>query len=312
MRRWHKRKIRSQACIASRRMTANVNLGKNGSTSLFVTTLLLLLPLYPHGGCWAQAPASGAPSPISLIEEVARVQIAMLNREGWYLRYRTHRVDDKNDVVRDVMETPDGSVARLVLRDGHPLSRDEDTAGRSRLKGITKNSLQKKRKQESSGQSLATDLIGAMPKAMVYSYAPGQPQSSSGAHDEIVLDYKPNPTFHPTSTPQEGLTGLEGRIWIDGRDHHLIRMDGRIIRNVNLAWGLVARIYPGGTIQMTQAKIGEGRFAYESLTVDLTIRELLVRTVHMKSMMRADNFQVLPRTLSSDEAIRTLLDTPLP
>src|SRR5882757_2818839 len=301
MRCWHKRKIGSQACIASKRMTANVDLYKKGSTSLFVATLVLLFLLYPHEGCRAQTPASGAPTSVSLVEEVARVQIGMLSRDGWYLRYRTHRVDDKNDVVRDVIETPDGNVARLILRDGHSLSREEDTAERTRLKGITKSSLQKKKKQESSGQSLATDLIGAMPKAMLYSYAPGQPQSSSGAHDEIVLDYKPNPAFHPSSTPQEGLTGLEGRMWIDGKDHHLIRMDGHVIRNVNLAWGLVARIYPGGTLQMTQTKIGEGRFVYESLTVDLTIRELLVRTVHMKSMMRADNFQVLPRTLSSDE-----------
>ena len=312
MRCWHKRKIGSPACTVSKRMTATVKPYRNDSVSLFVATLLLSLLLHPHEACRAQTPASGAPSPVSLVEEVARVQIAMLSRDGWYLRYRTHRVDDKNDVVRDVIETPDGNVARLILRDGHSLSREEDTAERSRLKGISKSSLQKKKKQESSGQSLAVDLIGAMPKAMLYSYAPGQPQSRSGAHDEIVLDYKPNPAFHPTSTPQEGLTGLEGRMWIDGKDHHLIRMDGHIIRNVNLAWGLVARIYPGGTIQMTQAKIGEGRFVYESLLMDLTIRELLVRTVHMKSMMRAENFQALPHTLSSDEAIRTLLDTPLP
>jgi hypothetical protein len=45
-------------------------------------------------------------------------------------------------------------------------------------------------------------VVGLMPQAMMFSYAPGQPQRKGAGESEVVLDFHPNPTFHPpTQSP---------------------------------------------------------------------------------------------------------------
>ena len=56
--------------------------------------------------------------PRSWIVDASANELVALYHKGSYLRYRMHSVDEKGDRVRDVIESKDGSVARLVLKDG--------------------------------------------------------------------------------------------------------------------------------------------------------------------------------------------------
>ena len=55
--------------------------------------------------------------------DCANNQVLVLQHSDPYLRYHMHVIDEKGDQVRDTIETPEGSVARLILRDGKPLTR---------------------------------------------------------------------------------------------------------------------------------------------------------------------------------------------
>ncbi len=46
-----------------------------------------------------------------------------------YLRYRMETVNEKGNQVRDVIESKDGTVARLILKDGKPLTRGTGQGG---------------------------------------------------------------------------------------------------------------------------------------------------------------------------------------
>jgi hypothetical protein len=267
----------------------------------------------------ASAPASvanpQAEAPRAWAVDVVANELVALHHPGSYLRYRMHVIDSKGDQVRDVIESKDGSVARLILKDGKPLTEDEDKAERQRLNDMVASpaDFAKHIKRDAEGKKLADQLMKLMPDAMIYSYTPGQPQSgkNNGA-PEVVLDYKPNPKFQPPTTAAEALTGLEGRVWVDVKSRQLVRMEGTIFRPVNFGWGMLAHIYPGGHLTLEQTHVGGNRWIFTRFTEQVSVRALMVKSINIHADIEAGSFQILPGPISYQEAVRILLDAPLP
>jgi hypothetical protein len=230
------------------------------------------------------------------------------------MRYLVRNVDRKGDRTRELIESVQGNVARIIQRDGKPITAAEDTAERSRLNSIltSPDDFLKHQQREGVGRSYAMQLIKLLPEAGIYSYTPGQPQPAGAVSPQIVMDFQPNPAFHPPTMVAELLTGLKGRVWIDARTATMTRIEGEIVRPVNLGWGVVARVYPGGHLEFEQTLVDGKRWAYSHLDVNVTVREVMLHTVNDKTKMIAWNFQLLPSPLSYQEAVHTLLAQQVP
>lgn len=252
--------------------------------------------------------------PRTWVAQAVDKELEVLHNRNSYLRYRMHLVNAKGDQVRDVIETRDGTVARLILRDGKPLTEDQDKDERQRLNDMLKNpdGFAKHIKDTESGKKIADQLIRLMPDAMLYTYVPGQPQTGRRPGvTEIVLDYEPNPKFHPPSTTAEALTGLRGRAWIDIQTKQVVRMDGEIFRGVNFGWGMLAHIYPGGHLTLDQEPASDDRWIFTHFKERISVRALMVKTINIQADINAWNFRPVA-AMSYQDAIRELLNTPLP
>ena len=280
----------------------------------------LLHPLQVAASNSPQRPSLTSPAddltrpPRAWAVDVAANEIRSIQHENSYVRYQIHTQDQKGDRVRDTIETKDGAVARMIMRDGKPLTPEDDKLEQNRLNDILSSPSEFARHihNDVTGKKLATDLIRLMPDAMTYTYAPGQPQIASPISPQIVLDYAPNPQWSPPSTTAEALTGLRGRMWIDPGSHQLLRMEGNIFQGVNFGWGMLAHIYPGGTLSLTQVKVAGDRWIFSSFVERIRIRALMLRSINVRTDVQASNFQVLPRPLTYIEAVRILLATPPP
>jgi hypothetical protein len=253
-------------------------------------------------------------SPQALVAEAAANELVALHHKGSYLRYRMETVNERGDQVRDVIESKDGTVARLILKDGKPLTPEQDKAERQRLNDMLASpaAYAKHVKNGESEKSMADKLIPLMADAMTNTYTPGQAQSGrNGGAPEIVLDYKPNPKFVPPSTQAQALTGLQGRVWIDAKTHYVVRMEGTIFRPVNFGWGMLAHIYPGGKVEMDQTNVGGNRWIFTDFSMQLSVRALMVKKLDIRSSAKTSNYQTLG-PMSYQDAIRLLLATPLP
>jgi hypothetical protein len=252
--------------------------------------------------------------PRSWVVDAAKNELIALHHTDSYLRYRTHTISEKGDVVRDVIESKDGTVARLIMKDGKPLAEEQDKNERQRLNDMiaSPTAYFKHVRNGESQQKLADAMVPLMPDAALYSYTPGQPQSGkNGGALEIVIDYKPNPKFNPPSTEAEALTGLQGRIWIDAKTRYLVRMEGTIAHAVNFGWGMLAHIYPGGKLSLEQTSVGSNRWIFTNFSMQLNVRALMVKTLNVRTNSSASGFQVIA-PMSYQDAIRLTLDTPLP
>ena len=253
-------------------------------------------------------------SPHALVGEAAANELVALHHKGSYLRYRMETVNERGDQVRDVIESKDGTVARLILKDGKPLTAEQDKAERQRLNDMIASpaAYAKHVKNTESEKSMADKLIPLMPDAMINTYTPGQPQSGrNGGAPEIVLDYKPNPKFVPPNTQAQALTGLQGRVWIDAKTHYVVRMEGTIFRPVNFGWGMLAHIYPGGKVVMNQTNVGGNRWIFTDFSMELSVRALMVKKLDIHSSANTSNYQTLG-PMSYQDAIHLLLAAPLP
>jgi hypothetical protein len=167
-------------------------------------------------------------------------------------------------------------------------------------------------KGDDSGKKIADSLLRLLPDAMIYTYVPGQPQTGRNPGiTEVVLDFEPNPKFHPPSTTAEALTGLKGRAWLDPKSKQVFRMEGSTFKGINFGWGVLAHIYPGGSVVYEQADTGNGRWTYTHFTERISVRALMVKSLNINIDVDASNFQVVP-PMSYQEAVRLLLNTPLP
>jgi hypothetical protein len=264
--------------------------------------------------------ASSAPqvlpqsNPRSWVDAAAKNGLAIIQDDDHPMRYRMRKVDRKGDTTREVIESAQGNVARMVQRDGRPLSAAEDAAERDRLNDILKSpqDFLKHEERGSAERNYVVQLIKLLPSAMIYTYAPGQPQPPGSTSRQIVIDFRPDPAFHPPTMISELLTGLAGRVWIDARAQTMTRIQGTVLHPVNFGWGVVAKIYPGGSIELEQQLVGGKRWAYSHLEEDLTVREMMLRTVKDKTQMNAWDFKLLPAPMSFQDAVRALLAMPVP
>lgn len=288
---------------------------------LLIIALLTGAILWPLSGIGQAASAATGPqqplpagTPQSWVEAAVHQELTLIQDENHPMRYFLRTVDRKGDKTREVIESAQGNVARLIQRDGKPITAAEDTAERSRLNSIlaSPDDFLKHEQRSGAARSYAIQLIKLLPDAGLYIYAPGQPQPPGSASPQVVIDFRPNPAFHPPTMVAELLTGLKGRVWIDARTGTMTHIQGDILRPVNFGWGVVARIYPGGHIDFEQTFVDGKRWAYSHLDENLTVREMMLRTVNDKSRMSAWNFQLLPGRVSFQDAVHALLAEQIP
>jgi hypothetical protein len=228
------------------------------------------------------------------------------------LRYRQRKVGAKGDTTREIIVSREGNVARLVERDGQPITAAEDADERARLTEDldSPDDFRKHHHRDTEMRDSVIKLVGMMPQAMLYSYAPGQPQPKGAEGLQVVIDFHPNPAFHPPTMFADALTGLEGRAWIDARSHYLTRIEARVLRPVNWGFGILAKIYPGGTLEFEQIHIGD-HWVYSHLDEHLTARLLMVKNYPENNVITSWDFRPMPSLLSYQDGIRMLLAMPV-
>ncbi len=251
------------------------------------------------------------PAAISaLLNEAVKYELEDFQHNGWGLQYRVHRVDPKEDSIREIIETSDGTISRILTHKGRPLTPEEEEGERQRLRSLTPEDVRKRQQRSDSNDKYGVELIRVLPRAMTFTLAPGQPQLSRFPHSQIVLDYTPNPAFRPGSTVQALLTGVAGRMWLDAETHHLLRIELRIIRNLNLMFGVLARVYEGGTLSYEQKHVASGHYIYTEIQMDVKLRELMVHVAPYRQTLTTTSVRYFPAVPSLQEAVNSLLAIP--
>ena len=139
--------------------------------------------LHLHPGadlCWRLRPAgaSTAPTepspptdPAALVRRAAQHRLDA-ERNHRPLRYLLRKTDEQHDTTKDIIETADGDVARLVAINGQPLSAQANQAELDRLNTLANHpEIQQHRHQREQKDADRVDrLMRLLPDAFLYRF----------------------------------------------------------------------------------------------------------------------------------------------
>ena len=230
-----------------------------------------------------------------------------LGHAGHPMRYQLHKTSPNLTSTKEIVETHDGDVARLLSINDQPLSPDSEQKEQARLQALLDNpSLQQHRKQsEDSDTARAMKVLRVLPSAFLYEFA-GTGTASNGTVEKF--SFKPNPHFDPPDTETGVLTALAGEIWIDPVQERVVRLAGSLQQDKEVALGLF-ELDKGGWIEIEQADVGSHQWRIVHMKLVMNTR-VLIKRKSSNSVQDYTQFVPLPPDLTYRQAIQILRSLP--
>lgn len=256
--------------------------------------------------------ADQAPNPTEIVRDASWNE---LHSKGHPVRFVLFKQDEKGSTVKEIIETKDGDVARLIARDGEPLTPAQDQAERERLQNLLDHpELQAHRhKKEKEDSARGNEMVRLLPTAFLYTYEGMVPGPSGPCYK---FSFKPNPSFEPPDREGEVYHGMVGELWVDKNQLRLARINAHLVADVDFGWGVLGKLYKGGSILVEDADVGMpfGNHHWETTLMRLNLhgKILLVKSVDFSVLEKATDFEPVKPEMGYQEAVHMLLNGKLP
>jgi hypothetical protein len=221
--------------------------------------------------------------------------------------YHLRKTSPRLTTTKAICETADGAVARLIAVNDAPLSTADEAREQGRLDQLLSDpGKQRHRKQsQDSDTARALKVLRSLPNAFVYEYA-GAGQVSSGSVEKFR--FKPNPKFDPPDMETQVLTQMTGELWIDPAQERVTRLDGRLREDVDFGWGILGRLYRGGTVVIEQADVGDHQWRVVHFDMKMSAR-VVFKTRVFDTAEDESQFVSVPAGIRYQQAIAMLRGT---
>jgi hypothetical protein len=221
--------------------------------------------------------------------------------------YHLRKTSPRLTTTKAICETADGAVARLIAVNDAPLSTADEAREQGRLDQLLSDpGKQRHRKQsQDSDTARALKVLRSLPNAFVYEYA-GAGQVSSGSVEKFR--FKPNPKFDPPDMETQVLTQMTGELWIDPAQERVTRLDGRLRQDVDFGWGILGRLYKGGTVVIEQADVGDHQWRVVHFDMKMSAR-VVFKTKVFDTAEDESQFVSVPAGIRYQQAIAMLRGT---
>lgn len=274
---------------------------------------VLILLAAGASACAAQ-PSTGQPAGFAAALTPAQAQ-ALVGRAlqnelnangdtGHPMRYVLHKSSPRVSTTKEICETRDGAVARLIAVNDQPLSAADEEKEQARLSALERDpGMQRHRKQsEDADAARALRVLSALPKAFLYQYA-GPLDTPSGPAERFT--FKPNPAFSPPDLETAVLAAMSGEIRIDPASERVTRLEAHLDKDVDFGWGILGRLYKGGWITMDQANVGGGAWRLVRFEMKMSGR-MIFRTRVFDTTEAESQFAPAPLGMTYTQAIEAM------
>jgi hypothetical protein len=263
-----------------------------------------MLALGPTGVSFASANQPAVVDPTALVRRATEHRIDA-SRTHQPLRYLLHKVDGLRDNTKDIIETRDGAVARLVALHGQPLDAQANQTELDRLNTLANHpEIQEHRHQrEKKDEDRVSRLMRLLPDAFLYRFEGLVPCDGGQCYR---LSFEPNPHFDPPDLEAGVFRGMAGEVWIDQAQERLVRLNARLISDVDFGWGIIGKLDKGGTIQIEQADVGGHDWEVTSLKVNMRGKAMMLKSLSFQITEEASHFSRVPDGVDYRKAIQHL------
>jgi hypothetical protein len=260
------------------------------------TTALLLAIVTCLAGALGAADglrSEAAMPPVELVRQAIANEMENPKSARFYM-WMDCVVKPKGSETKQMVETPDGIIGRLVAINDKPLTAEQRQADDNRINRLLDPAkMREKASRQKADEQHSQRLLRALPTAFNYAYAGAE--TTPQGHPVVKLDFSPNPNFVPSDRETQVFQGMHGQVWIDTRIMRLAKIDGTLFRDVDFGWGVLGRLYKGGRFIVEQADVGNGHWDTTRMELKLDGKILMMKRLHIEETETEWDFRPVPK-----------------
>jgi hypothetical protein len=214
---------------------------------------------------------------------------------NWMYRLEKEQYGKKQ--VKEIIETREGSLSRLLSINDRPLTAKQQKEEDQRVRELmTSRGAQQKLRRALDAETLqGRRLFKMLPDAFVFNYA-------GGDENLVKLSFRPNPSFHPPSLEARVFHDMEGEMWVDCKQERLAAFDGHLTQAVKFGFGLLGHLDKGGHFEVRQAEVVPGHWDMTTLSLEITGKALVFATVDVQKKENHRDFHRVSDDLTLTQA----------
>jgi hypothetical protein len=225
-----------------------------------------LLPLCAEG-------ANGGKDAKEIVRTAMQAELDADKNDHSRWRYRDAKKDG-SDTVSIVVETAHGSVGRVILRNGQPLTEGQARAEDERVQRFIHDpeKLAKQRHDGAQDGKNAEELLRMLPEAFTWKLVSDDAQ-------KITLHFDPNPNFSPPDMQGRVLGTMAGTLVVNKAHNRIETISGKLTQDVTIGWGLLGRLHEGGTFRVERREVAPGFWQIVETHVHIEGRVLFFKSI---------------------------------
>ncbi|HWG16769.1 MAG TPA: hypothetical protein VN678_02825, partial [Acidobacteriaceae bacterium] len=217
----------------------------------------------------------------AIVQQAVNTELEVSRTDHTHWRYTESEMDGSRYVV---VETQYGEVKRHLGASADVLRQDDEYNQRF----AHDPALQQKQRQAGlHDDRSATELLNEMPEAFVWKL-----ERETG--DEIALSYHPNPDYRPPDMESRVMGQMAGTMVVSKPGHRIKTFKGRLTNDIEIGWGLLAKIHQGGTFDVERRQIAPGEWAITETHVHISGHALFFKTIGQQEDEVKTDFTLVP------------------
>jgi hypothetical protein len=213
------------------------------------------------------------------------------DQSHWMYRLETEKAGTKE--TKELVETTNGDLTRLLARNGQPLTPEEQKSEDQRIEKFMNDPGERQKRQQDANEDArkARALMELLPDALSYS----GPETNGNI---AKLKFQPNPDFHPPSREAHVFHEMEGELVVDTKQQRIVAFSGHLIHAVDFGGGLLGHLNQGGTFDVRQEEVAPGHWEIALLKVNMKGKALFFKTISVQQDEKHSGFHRVPDTLT--------------
>jgi hypothetical protein len=236
-----------------------------------------------------------------IVQQAVNTQLAADRNDNSHWRYI--KTDDGKDKLV-VVETEHGAISRHIEANGRPASASVLTEDNAYIQKFIHDPRMQQRQRDNGAHDDkgAIELLNLMPEAFVWKVESETPEL-------ITLSYRPNPDFDPKSMEARVMGAMSGTLTVTGQGHRIKTFKGRLMSDVTIGFGLLARIKAGSTFDIERKEVAPGYWQIAETHVHISGHALFFKTIGTQEDEVKSDFTLVPLGTTLDQAV-VLLNGP--
>jgi hypothetical protein len=236
-----------------------------------------------------------------IVQQAVDAELAANRTDDSHWRYLKMEDGGTKSIV---VETENGAISRHVEENGKPVTPSEIKTDNEHIQRFIHDPAlqQKQRRDGLHDEKDATELLNLLPQAFDWKLDSETPET-------FTLAFKPDPNFHPPDMEARVMGEMAGTLVVDKTRHRIKTMKGKLTEDINIGFGLLAKLRQGGTFNVERREVAPGLWEITETHVHIDGRALFFKTIGQQEDEVKSNFSLVPLGTTLEQAVGLLQST---